>query len=602
MDTKFDNWIEKLDQFAQKVEGNLEEIRKAKAEIQQAKIQMTEKFVKGQYYRDDERIIISAPEIIIGNLAKDGSLITNTPSNVIIRSNNISLEGVSSNQGMMPGTISHKAAKIEHMCIDPGVDGTEEVVTDVSEYSVQAGSIALLSEDAKDVFIDLPATSRGQISLCAHNQIDLRAAKPGKNSAKKIKEYTGADSERKKKKDALKEAYQKQKTTVNQTVEYLKKLLEYNEDALKGSKALSTNCLDLDALQEEMENTVIALTHELSECGKIISEWAEVSRQITGLTAKKDEIDKEAGKYEENGNGSSINIVTENTNILSMDADSNIIKSDEAGLHILGKNVTIQSTQADGSVMDKSQISMQTQNIELSTDNYKKDGDNASFPAEGNIHISSKNIVMESVDYERKKGEERKEKALTKDGCIKMRAENMELSSYDTEGKASGKFILNSKNISLKAMDVDKEKLTDKEMAKDSKMLLLTDKIYAGAPEDKSLTQQIQLAADKVGIFAKTTAEIQQDEAKAAVQLDGGNIALSGSKTNLFGETTVNGKTTFKADTIQGKATVDNIEIKTSLKSPKTSEGIAVPSSPSSEKISTKLKEDKDINKQEEKS
>lgn len=602
MNTDFSKWIGSLDAFAGKIESTLDEIRGAKAQMQQAKSEFIEFLEKGQYYRDDERIIISAPEIIIGNLMKDGTLITTQPSKVIIRSNEISLEGVGTDATSI-GKISQKASKIENICIDPGIDGLEKVVKGTSEYSIHACNIGMLSEDTTEgVFASQPIAGKGNIMLSADNQIDLEAAKPGTNKAKKIDEISNDNSSKGKDKANLEEKYKKQKKQIEDTEKYLQSLLNYKTDIFNNSQQISANCLDIESLQEEIENTVRTLSIELSDCGRILSEWAEVSRQIKGLKNTKNIIDKEVKNYEKNGNGTSVNILAESTNIRAIDADGNIQKSDDAGLHVLGKNVEIKSNQEDDSVLDNSHINLLTQEIRLSTENYKREGENINYTSEGNIHVVSKNIVMESVDYERKKGEERKEKALTKDGCIKMRAENMELSSYDTEGKASGKFSLNSKNISLKAMDVDKEKLTDKEMAKDSKMLLLTDKIYAGDPEEKSLTQQIQLAADKVGIFAKTTAEIQQDEAKAAVQLDGGNISLSGSKTNLFGETTVNGKTTFKADTVQGKATVDNIEIKTSLKSPKTSEGIAVPSSPSSEKISTKLKEDKDINKQEEKS
>lgn len=600
MDTNFDNWIDKLEQFSQKVDSSLAEIRKAKAELQLSKSRMTEQLTKGQYYRDEECIIISAPKIIIGNLTKDGTLNTNRPSEVIIRSNDISLEGVGNYQNGIIGTISQKASKIENIGIDPGIDGVEEAVTDISAFSVQASSIALHSEDAKDVFIGLPTASSGQITLSADYQINLDAAKPGKIQANLIKEKSDNNSARKKKKDALKADYEKQKKQVDDTVKHLKELLEYNEDALKGNTETSTNCLDFDALHEELQSTAETLTKELSECGKLLSEWAEVSRQITGLKAKKDTIDKEAAKYKEEGNGTSINITAEKTNIRAFDADNNIQKSNSSGLYIQGRNVDISSTLGDGMVIDQSQVNIHTQNINLSTESPKKEGENIDFPADGNVHILSKNIVMESVDYEMKKGEDRAEKALTKDGSIKMRAENMVLSSYDTEGKASGKFSLNSKDITLKAMDVDKEKLTDKEMAKNSTLKLMSDKIYAGNPEEKAQTQQIQLSADKVGIFAKTTAEMQQDEAKAALQLDGGNIAISGGKTTLYGETTLHGKTTFKSETIQGKATVDNIEIKTAFKSPNTSEGIGVPGSPSTEKISTKLKEEKEINNKEE--
>lgn len=599
MNTNFAEWVKKLENLVDKIDKEISKVRDAKVELQQAKKDLIDQLAKGQYYRDDERIVISAPEIIIGNLAKDGTMNTDKTSKIILRSNDITIEGVSQDQ--TSGRINQKATIIQNTCINPGIDGLEHVVEDKSMFTVHACNIGMLSEDTKEGFIDEPTAGNGEITLKADKKINLKAAKPANIKEKKL---ASTIENKKNEKDKLKKECDAKKTVITENLNYLEYLKDFNKNYIKGQEELSTNCVDIENLEKEIEMTVTSLTSELCEYGEMISQLAEATIEHDLLKKQQEAIKKYAAAddVKKKSTGSSINIVAETTNIHSMDDDNNIRENDEAGLKIQAKNVTISTAKSDGSVIDKSEINLQSQNIKLSTENSNEEGDNVNFPAEGNIHVASKNIVIEAVDYERKKGEERKEKALTKDGCIKMRAENMELSSYDTEGKASGKFSLNSKNISLKAMDVDKEKLTDKEMAKDSKMLLLTDKIYAGDPEEKSLTQQIQLAADKVGIFAKTTAEIQQDEAKAAVQLDGGNIALSGSKMNLFGETTVNGKTTFKADTVQGKATVDNIEIKTSLKSPKTSEGIAVPSSPSSEKISTKLKEDKDINKQEEKS
>ena len=84
---------------------------------------------------------------------------------------------------------------------------------------------------------------------------------------------------------------------------------------------------------------------------------------------------------------------------------------------------------------------------------------------------------------------------------------------------------------------------------------------------------------------------MQQGEAKAVLQLDGGNVAIGGSKAEFYGDNTVNGKTTFKGDVTAPKLTADNMEAKTSFKSKNISDGIAVPGAPSTAKISAKLKE-----------
>ena len=84
---------------------------------------------------------------------------------------------------------------------------------------------------------------------------------------------------------------------------------------------------------------------------------------------------------------------------------------------------------------------------------------------------------------------------------------------------------------------------------------------------------------------------MQQDGGKALLQLDGGNIALKGSKLEYYGDNTVNGKTEFKADVKAPKLVADNLEAKSSFKSSNISDGIAVPGAPSSAKLDAKLKE-----------
>ena len=69
-------------------------------------------------------------------------------------------------------------------------------------------------------------------------------------------------------------------------------------------------------------------------------------------------------------------------------------------------------------------------------------------------------------------------------------------------------------------------------------------------------------------------------------------MAISGSKAEFYGDNTINGKSDFKSDVTMKKVTADNIEAKTSFKSKNISDGVAVPSAPSSAKLSAKLSED----------
>ena len=92
MDTVFSDWKEALQNLQDCVEKDLEEIRKQKAEVQQIKIDIFNRLAEGKYFRDDKRIVISAPEIIIGDVDKSGMLWGDGGA-VVVRGGNVSLEG-----------------------------------------------------------------------------------------------------------------------------------------------------------------------------------------------------------------------------------------------------------------------------------------------------------------------------------------------------------------------------------------------------------------------------------------------------------------------------------------------------------------------------
>ena len=121
-------------------------------------------------------------------------------------------------------------------------------------------------------------------------------------------------------------------------------------------------------------------------------------------------------------------------------------------------------------------------------------------------------------------------------------------------------------------------------------MLLLSEKMYVGAKDKKNKSKNLQAVSEELGLFAEKTLEAQQGDGKAVVQLDGGNAAISGSKTEIYGATTIQAKTEIKDELKAPKATIDHVEAKTSFKSSNISDGIPVPPPPASAKLSAKLK------------
>ena len=211
------------------------------------------------------------------------------------------------------------------------------------------------------------------------------------------------------------------------------------------------------------------------------------------------------------------------------------------------------------------------------------------YLGEGDVIIKSKTVTVESLDYEVADGK-LKAKALTKDSQMNIRTENTTILAADTEGKATGSVNINAKAVGVKSMDVDKEKLTDDKLAAGSTMTIVSEKMYVGAKSKDIKSKKLQAVSEEFGAFADKTLEIQQGDGKAVVQLSGGNASIGGSKTQVYGATTINDKAEVKGELKAPKVVGDSIEAKSALKSPNISDGMAVGAGGGGGSLSAKLK------------
>ena len=305
--------------------------------------------------------------------------------------------------------------------------------------------------------------------------------------------------------------------------------------------------------------------------------------------------------------GSAFNVSTENVTFSTLNYSEDAKEQAATGsVTLRSKDVRIEAIDYDREGDDKpykekqlaaeGKVSIAAKTVEVSTANpanIKVDDEGkvtgGEYNGEGDIIIRSKTMTVESLDYEVKDGK-LETKALTKDGKIAVRAENMDFLAADAEGKATGSISVNAKAVSVKSMDVDKEKLTDDKLAAGSSMTLVSEKMYVGAKSKDVKSKKLQAVSEEMGLFADKTFEAQQGDGKATLQLDGGNANVGGSKTGVFGDTTINGKTEMKGDLKAPKAVIDNVEAKSSFKSSNISDGIAVPGAGAAGKLSAKLK------------
>ena len=592
---RFEHWQSKLEDFQGNLEKELADIRQCKQEIQGMKNELMEELgeisqlSRGKYIRDNQRIILSAPEIVIGNVDKNGVML-NMHSKIVVRGNDVALEGVGMNLGS-GGKVTTRAAQIRQIAEDPGKDGLEHAVLPVSEVVTQAKAITLRTESVDGTFVTPAVATMQGIELNSESGIALHATcsiekkKSGvKNAAKSLKEYA----------KVLKDQVKEQKKVVDGYIKEMQRLSD-SEDLTDSIITTRTSYLDIDELMDEFHHLSGRLYSAMNDYYQTLSLLAETNRQVSCLESIEKTVDKKKASFKNKPTGAFISLKSERIDAVSVDGDGNYRENPEAGISFTAKHVDIGTFKADESLQDESTINLASRKVEISTidpkveRNDKGEITKGDYPAVGDVIIKSKNIQLETVDYEWK-DKKQQEKMLTKDGTIAIRAEKVDVSVTDTEGKATGQVEVNAKAVEVKSMDVDKEKRTDKSLAAGSTLLLLSEKMYVGAKDSKIRSQQMQVASDKTGIFADTTLELQQ--AKAVVQLSGGNAAVGGGNLDLYGKTTLQGEVTAKGAITGGDIEMKNMKVKSSFKSPATSEGVAVPGAPATGKLSAKLKEE----------
>ena len=592
----FEQWYDKLEQLHKSVEKELEEIRQCKDEAQTVKHDLSElldgvsQFSQGQYTRNDHRLILSAPEIVIGNVDKDGVLL-DMPSKIIIRGNNVFVEATGM-EGTCGGRIVNRASSIQSIAEDPGKDGAEHAVLATSEIVSQARSVAILSEDTEGLFT-LPAkASINGIELKSETGVSISATKSNKNKKELLK--SRAEALEKKKKD-IESLVKSNKQCVKDGIDQLKKLVNSDENPVESLVTVRTSYLDLQELYANFASQSSSLYANMANYFASLSSLAEINRQISALEDMEKEVDDAKSSFKEKSTDTFISMQSESIGALSVDGDGNYRENPEAGVSITARNISMSSTLADESLQKDGSISLAAQSVDISTINPKVERNDkgeiskGDYPACGDVRIASKNITLESVDYEWK-DKKQTEKALTKDGTLSLRMENIDISATDTEGKATGKVLVNAKKVEVKSVDVDKEKRTEKSLSAGSSMLLLSEKMFMGSRDSKTRSKQMQMVSDNTIMLADTTLELQQD--KAVVQLSGGNTAVSGGSLDLYGKTTLQSDVTAKGAIKGEDLEVKNMEVKSSFKSPCTSEGVSAPGAPASGKLTAKLKEE----------
>lgn len=630
-DTIFSNWLLALQNLQSSVSKDLSEIRKQKAEIQQLKADIMNEVARGKFIRDNERLVLSAPEIVIGNVDA-GGMLYGDGGTIIIRGQKLGLEGVGEN-----GSVETRASLIAQTAVDPGPDGIEEVVRSQSAIINQAKHITLQSNEAvEDGYFSRSATTTGATGIRIHadEEVEIDASQSVENRKEAIENSL---NELKQQAFDLSSKGLTTMAKITGTVAAMEAMLQ-GQDLINFDEFLMRVTVTiLDELSQTFKNQLPTAYDALENAISTMTRLAEVNRRQKALEAEKKLVEDATEHFKEEATGAHLTVTAEQMSFASKDGDNNIRENPAASINVQTGKLNISSYKKDGSLIDDSCVRIATHDVEISTVNPqlkeegKTDGD---YTTEGSVQIKSKNVSVTAVDYSISDGNyEAKEQ--TKESSFSVRTENVSMLSFDTEGnttgswyvaaekmgqgsfdkdgnatgilnlsaekmmltsldkdaKAAGQVMINAKDVFVKSVDMDRSSGSDKGLAEGGNMVMLAEKLFVGRTDDKTLTKELQISAEKAGVYAKETAEIQQDGGKALLQLDGGNVAVKGSKAEFFGDNTVNGKTEFKGDVKAPKLEADNLEAKSSFKSSNISDGISVPGAPSSAQLNAKLKE-----------
>lgn len=645
--TDFSDWLTALGNLQASVSKDLEEIRQQKAEIQQLRTEVFDRVTQGRIIRDDQRIVLSAPEIVIGNVDGTGTLFSEGGT-IIIRGQKVGLEGVGNS-----GTVDTRATTISQTAIDPGIDGIEEVVRSQSAIIQQAKRIAIQSNDCADdgYFSQSPRiTGDSGVRIHADKRVEIDSSVSAEIRSKEVGNRLSATTSAV---TSLTTESISAMTSATTLIGEMEALLLVQDPLTIDELTMRTTVVELDSLTEQFNALLPTVYDALNRAVSTMSRLAEANRRMKALQAEQTELTTASATFKEQTTGASLAITAEQMDIASIDGDNNIRDNAEAAIHIQTGKLDITCLKADGSLIDDSHVNIATHDVDISTINVKpseggsddsdSDDSDSEFETVGTVSIKAKDVLIAALDKDSSGIVQTKEssfsvraedscfisidedgnasgtfvaqakdmylsstdKDMNDTGSLTVSAKNLTLRSVDKDGnatgtatilaadtainaldkdgKAIGQLSLDAKDIFVKSMDTD-DKGADKNLAAGGNMVLVAENMYVGRTSDDAVSKQLQLSSEKTAIFGKTTAEMQQGDAKAIVQLDGGNISLSGSKAEVYGDTT------FKAAATMPKATIDSLQVKSEFKSTNIKDGMPGAPAPASS-LSAKLKE-----------
>lgn len=555
----FGKWLGMLESYHAEIEKSVDDIRMHKAEIQAIKKDLYNKISAGRFIQDEKRIVISAPEIIIGNVDKSGQLKKGT-SVVVIRGNCVDIEGVG-----IGGIVQTNATTISHIAKDPGPEGLDEIVHSNSKIVSQARSVVIDSNESNDIFTHDANCKLLSSGIVVHSDSKLQI-----DASKSLNEHTVGIDDRikviKEEVSDLKKQVDEAKKNLDERAMLLKEALSLHQEMCEEDKLADSNGHELEMLQEDIDKSSQLFFINMDSYVRKLSILAEKLRQQHCFDLAKSEESEE--DFVKNNTGAIIEFNAERIDMTCYDGDNHLKETDETGINLLSKNITLCARNPKDANIKDGKITIHGENVELTTHDSFINGGDIDKPAAGKLSINSKEINITSIDSEKKKDEEEKEKALTEEGKLSIRVKNIDISGTDTEGTPVGTLSINERDTTLGTLKKDD---SGNETVEEGTLSVKTTAISVGVAES---TKTIAMESEEVSAKAKKSYKVDQD-GKASLELSDDKIALKSSKKEIDG-----GKSTFKDDAdFQGNLTakqakIQQLEVSTKFKSPSIQDGM----------------------------
>ncbi|MCQ2143720.1 MAG: hypothetical protein MJY56_06600, partial [Bacteroidales bacterium] len=544
MDTIIDEWKKLLDEFKGAVDRNVDEIRKCKAAVQSIRPDYVDKSASGRFIRSKDPIIISSPNIIIGNVDADGNLINGTPSKILLRATNVGLEGVG-REGEN-GSIVSKATVIRQIAVDPGIDGLEAVVMPGSEIVSQAQRITIDSSADNDFFISEAHRPSPGITIKSDTSIDLNSS-VGLASRKAKLETLSASL------DTLIKQYQNEVDSISREIDGAFKDIQQalsDADTLKlNDEEISSKVGLLNDLRKECEDATVALNKKVAAMVASISRLAEAKREKSVVGKLKEALPKEED-YKENGSDTFIRMNADTLYMSTLDGDGGNCVSPGSGILFDSRYVHVSSLDTTGKLMDGSYFGVASMTVEFNStrteysDDKKQKGTVKSL---GEFNVYAKKVNVKSVDSQFDSGaqnaaDKHKETALTPESSLSVRLAGIDFSTVGTDGVAAGAITMNSQNVDICSIDLDKDSKQPSKFNDKGQIVLRANKITEGCYDDKFKTTRAQILSKETLIESEGGVSLMQDKDNGVFIKDKG-VSVGSTKNTVSGPVTINGAT-----------------------------------------------------------